>query len=287
MALLYSGSTGVRELTPRLIQSAKGLQTLRRWRGTMIECRTEAANHGLREMEITEEDYPWCVLEVTYEGWPDATTPSSFPTPDSQIVSLYELDGSRLSRSIWELPKVKAEMIKIRDHGGAGANLQGLARFRADLLGLSRGEETTYTVPEGAKHGEKKSVVQKVLTLEGMLQVAGGFGASVSVIRELFEDLSNGIDAYAVDAFILRRRSVGPAAANLLPAFLQMNVPLLTATLKGQVSNAPSGLLNVMPNGFWFAQAPVLKQTDENRLELFQQWQHVDEYSRFIYGQPV
>ena len=284
MALLYSGGTGPRELTPILRNTEKGLQTIRRWRGTYAELRDLAVTHGSRNMQLVEESDLWFVLEVTYEGWPDAGDTTTYPDPDSQIVSLYELRGSKASKSIWEIPKVREQMDKIRDYGGPLANLAGLAKFRSDMMALARGDSVVFEAPSDAKHGEQKSARQVVVTLKGMIELVAPIGISEKFMREFFEDLARGVEGRTIDAFVLRRRAVGPVNSNVLPAYLEMNEPLRTSTLRSRLTAVPSGLSRVLPEGYWFAGAPNLNQTDANRLELVQEWQHADEYSTFMFG---
>lgn len=287
MPILASGTTGIREITPRLRRTEQGPSTIRRWRGTLAQCQAESVNHGIRVMEIVEEDPPWCVLEVTYEGWPDPSNTTTFPSPDSQFVTLYELTGSRLVKPIWDLPKVASELNKIRDSGGSYANLAGLATFRADLLALARGERTVMTVPDGTAHGDEVSTVEQAITLDGLITSVGSAGVSATVIKGLFDELARGVDSYQVDAFVLRSRRVGPSNGNPLPAFLHLNTPTLTATLLGENTDIPLAVrlaMEQLPTGYWFSSSPELKQTDSDRVELVRFWQHAENYSTFIYG---
>lgn len=289
MPTLTSVASGIRELTPRLRRSEKGPTTLRRWRGTLEQCQAESFRHGIRPMEIVEEDSPWFVLEVSYEGWPTDATGTTYPNPDTQFVTLYELTGSRFAKPIWEFPAVAAELNKIRDFGGAGVGLSGLATFRADLLALARGEKTTMTVPDGTAHGDEVSTTEQAITLSGLLSVAAAAGASQTIIQNLFDELARGTDSYQLDSFVLRSRRVGPANGNPLPAYLHLNVPTRTSTLLGENPDIPVSIQTAMrelPNGYWFASAPELKQTDADRIELVRFWQHAEAYSTFLYGAP-
>lgn len=286
MALLYSGSTGYRELAPILRQTEKGQTTTRRWRGLLPELRDLAPTVAGREKQIIQEDDVWFILEATATGWPDKNDNSTYPSADDQIVRLYSLRGTQLGKSIWDLNKVATQMAKLRDLGGPKANLLGVARYRSDLMALARGEEVVFSVATkdaSKEHGEAASTSSLKITLPGLLGIAAEAGMDASVIQGLFEQLANGVEGYNIDTFTLRRRSVGPNGANLLPAYLDMGKAIRTSTMLNRIADCPSSIRKVLPDGYWVPNAPNLDQTDRDRLELIEEWVFADRVSDFIY----
>jgi hypothetical protein len=286
MALLYSGSTGYRELAPILRETEKGQTTTRRWRGLLPELRDLAPTVPGREKQIVQEDDVWFVLEATATGWPDKNDNAVYPTPDEQVVRLYSLRGTQLGKSIWDLNKVAKQMAILRDLGGKKANLVGVARYRSDLMALARGEEVVFSVATkdaSKEHGEAASTTSLKITLSGLLGIAQEAGMDASIISDLYEQLANGVEGYNIDTFTLRRRSVGPNGANLLPAYLDMGKAIRTGTLLNRITDCPSSVRNVLPDGFWVPNAPNLDQTDRDRLELIEEWVFADRVSEFIY----
>ncbi len=286
MALLYTAGTGYRELAPLLRRTEKGDSTIRRWRGQLGELRDLAGTLVATDMQITQEDETWFLLEATFTGWPDKNDQSSFPKAEDQIVRLYSLRGSAVGKSIWDLPKVVDQISRLRDLGGPRANLVGVARYRSDMMALARGEEVVFQIAEkdeSKQHNEAASLRQVRITFTGLLQIAEKAGMDSGIVTELFEALATGIEGYNLDTFTLRRRSVGPNGANLLPAYITLGTAFRTETLLGKMTDMPSSIRNVMPHGYWVANAPNLDQTDATRLELIEEWVFADRVSTFIY----
>lgn len=287
-SLLYTSSTGARELTPRFEKRAGVWVTVRRWRGLKAELLAIADGLSDPEATCTQEDDVWWLLESTESGRlddPDAEPPSL----DSQIVTVWGMPSSKLAKSIWELPKVKAEF----DIAVAYGTVNGVtgperaARIRADLLALARGEDVSYQIEDGVENGKEATPRSIKVTLDGVLALVGEIGMNRTVIGELFVDLSRDVQSYIVDAFTLRKRSVAPNGANLGPSYANTNRAFTTASLLAAEPSIPTTIRTGMPDGYWMKSAPVVDQTDATRFEVVQEWVHADDYSRFLYGAPL
>ena len=285
MALLLTASSGIREIAPVLESSVeKGQSTTRRWRGLYSELLAAAASIGGTSQRMEQEDDVWWVLHATFAGWPDSAENPTYPTPDSQVVTLWGLQTSRLAKSIWDFPAVKRQMDRLAQAGTDG-NLEGIARFRSDLMALARGESYTVNASETAQHGKAANTQTVKLTLSGILEALGGI-VDAAVIRRLFRSLARGVESYALDHYVLRKRAVCPNGANVAPAFADTNRAFRTATLLA-TETIPDLIRRNLPTGYWFKGAPLTEQTDANRYEVVQEWTFADEYDDFLYGDPL
>lgn len=286
--LLYTGSTGARELTPRYEKRTGTWRTIRRWRGLKAEVLAIADSLSDPDATATQEDDVWWLLESSSPSRPDDPD-SPAPSLDSQIVTLWSLQASRLSKSIWTLPKVAATFDAIA--AGITKNdvtgIERAARFRADLITLAKGEEIKVSVDPKASHDQEVSAKVIKITWDGLLRAMGSWGVNLDLIRDLFLDLYKGVDSYPVDAFVLKKRSVAPNGANLRPAYTNTNRAISTATLLSDEPSISSTLRTGLPDGYWFKAAPIVDETDPNRFEVVQEWTHADDFSRFIYGNPL
>lgn len=287
MPLLVTASSGYREIAPVLDSSVeRGQQTTRRWRGLYAELLAASPSIGGITQRLEQEDDVWWVLNATFAGWPDSAGENpTYPDPNSQITHLWSLQGSRVAKSIWDLPVVRAELERLRDRNGPFSNIQGVANLRSDLQALARGDVYKITAPEDAEHGNSASSRTTWLTWKGVLSGIQGT-LDVGVITELFSSLSNGVESYSIDAFVLRRRSVAPNGANLAPVYADTNRAFRTASLTSSQS-IPALIQSNLPDGYWFKGAPVVDQTDANRYEVVQDWTWVMDFDRFVYGAPI
>lgn len=287
MALLVTASTGYRELGPILEDSVdKGKQTTRRFRGLYSDLLALAPTIGGNNQKLEQEDDAWWLLSATFAGWPDSPGESpTYPSPDSQIVTLWSLQGSRLAKSIWDLPKVKRQMEILRDLRGPYTNMTGVANLRSDLTALARGEVYKISAPEDAEHGKTAAPKTTWLTWDGVLSGIRGT-LDVEVITKLLASLSSGVEQYPVDAFVLRMRSVAPNGANLAPVFVNTNRAHVTTSIL-DYSTIPTLVRSRLPDGYWMKGAPVVDQTDASRFEVVQDWTWAEDFDRFVYGDPL
>lgn len=287
MAILLSAGSGYKELQPLLESSVeRGQQTTRRWRGLYSELFAAARTIGGITQRLEQEDDVWWLLSATFAGWPDSAGESpTYPTPDSQVVTLWSLQGSRAAKSVWELPKVKVQMERLRDLNGPYRNIVGMANLRSDLQALARGEVTKIVAPQDAIHGETANPRSTYLTFEGMISGIQGV-LDVELITKFLASLSAGVESYALDAFVLRKRAVAPNGATLAPSYANTNRAFRTSSLIGS-ETIPTIIRSNLPEGYWFKGAPVVDQTDSNRYEVVQEWTYFLDYDKFLYEEPI
>lgn len=288
-SLLYTGTTGPRELTPRFEKRAGVWVTVRRWRGLKAELLVIADALTDPDATLAQEDDVWWLLESSQSGRLD--NPDEAPASlDSQIVTLWTMPSSKLAKSIWELPKVKAEF-DVAFNSQSDGKVTGperAARLRADLLALARGEDVTWKAGDDVTADTLADPKPYKLTFTELLGfMQSKVGMDTSIISELFRELSRDVHSYTVDAFTLRKRSVAPNGANLGPSYANTNRAYSTASLLAAEPSIPSTIRSGMPDGYWLKAAPVVDQTDATRFEVVQEWVHADDYSRFLYGNPL
>lgn len=286
--LLYTSSTGARELTPRYEKRSGVWMTVRRWRGLKAEVLVIADSLSDPDATAAQEDDVWWLLESTSPSRPDDPE-SPAPSLDSQIVTVWGMPSSKLAKSIWELPKVKAEF-DVAFNSASDGKVTGperAARMRADLLALARGEDVSWRIGDDVEPDTKASPDPYKLTYTELLKFMAAVGMNTAIIHELFRELARSVESYTVDAFTLRKRSVAPNGANLGPSYANTNRAYTTSSLLSLEPSIPSTIRSGIPDGYWLKAAPVVDQTDATRFEVIQEWVHADDYSRFLYGDPL
>lgn len=295
-AILYtSGDTSYRELSPRF-ELRDGVWTkVRRWRGTREQLVTVARSLADPNASLQEEDEYWWLLEST-SGATEAEDPatSPVPAPADQVVTLWGLSASRISKSIWQHPTIMAEFRKIwgdTDEADIPDDTrQGFARFRADLQALARGEEVVQRISTvGTANGEEVETVNLAITLDGIITTLRNAVPSMDalVLKRFFSCLTRGVESWPLDAFTLVKRAVAPAGATLTSDPDLLNRPVSRATLLERETTIPTAIRSAMPEGYYIAGAPDLDQQDRNRIALVHTWIHADDYDRFVWGTAV
>lgn len=284
--LLYTGSAGARELAPRFDKRDGVWETTRRWRGLKGDLLTIAEATTNPNATLTQEDEFWWLLESPSPGLiKDVNVP---PTLESQVVTLWTLAASRFAKSVWELPKVKKQfnLLYAKD-GITNEERVGFARFRSDFITLARGEDMAIRADPKAKAGQSASEETIKITLDEMLKAPVVPPTDKTVWLGLFDTLAQGVDSYMLDSFVLRKRMVAPNGAKIYPAYANTNRAIKTSTLLSQESTIPTIIRTGIPTGFWFKSAPTVDQTDPVRFEITQEWTFADDYSYFVYENPI
>lgn len=214
------------------------------------------------------------------------------PTPESLVVTVWDLKVTQQRRDLWELPKVRAELQKIlwRD---------ARAQFLADLRALAAGEvivthrldasgKPIYeTSPDG---GATNKIADIRLDSETIIKVVVGlYGCNEQILKDFSDELSRGVDSYLYDTFTLTKKRIGPAdATNLLTEYGMVNTVFRTSTILSNEPSIPPAIRTPISSqlglGYWIRQGDELNQLDANRIEINSQWTYAESYSTFLYG---
>lgn len=269
------GTTDAVELAPLLERDDLGRwTTIRRWRGLRsdLEALAESFTGKIR---ISQEDAVWHLMELTVAGLASGGTT---PTPDEQVVTVYELEYARGTRSHWLRPDVQAELAKITDPAGR-------AQFRADLTAIARGDRVVYTVNTSGR------ATQQALSWADLLVAATGFGISTSLVTSLANSLAAGDEEFAFEVPALKVQRVTPPGSSIRATFGGINRFISTTGLLSRYPAIPDiireGIAGDLASGFWQIAAPRIKTQDATRVLVEELFEYSDSYNTWSYGEPL
>ena len=269
-----TGTPGVVEGAPRLIRDDRGVVTTEReWTGYRSEL-SDFANTLSTPYRIEQLTGPVYKLTTSTNGNLFSGLPS--PSPESQVVTVWDLDVQQQRRDLWELPVVANEIRRIVDLSERTGFLKMCKEF-------SQGETVHYTYDDAG------SIKSAQLTYGAIIDAATLRGLNLTVIKAFLDDLSQGVDSYLHNTFVLSKKRVGPAqATNLVTEFTLVNRAVSNGTLLAQESSIPAAIRAPMASqlsaGAWIRQSDKLNQLDAGRIEVNTQWVWAPKWSILIFG---
>ncbi len=271
---LYGTSDPV-ELPPIFDRDDSGRwTTIRRWRGLQEDLQA-LANSFVGKVKISQEDAVWHLMEAPSAG---LVAGGASPSPDEQVVTVYELDYAKAQRSHWLRPDVQAELAKITDPAGR-------AQFRSDITALARGERVVLNVSEAGR------ATQTALDFETVLAAAAQFGISVDLFRQLASSLAAGDEEFMFEIPVLKVQRVTPPGSSIRAAFGGLNRFIATSTLLARFLSMPDiirdGIERDLAVGYWLINAPRVKTQDATRILVEEMYEYSQDYNQWSYGPPL
>lgn len=269
------GSTTHAEISPEYSRQDGVWYTTRRWRG-LRENLLDVADAVGGEATIQEEALPWFILSVRFQG---LQTGTSIPAPDSQVTTLYVMDGPQRIDPIWALPEIKREFEKIPI-----SNLEARAALKADLEALARGERFTTTVDSTG------AATNTPITLATVLAAARAAAPSIDldVLNTLFGELARGVDSFVWDDVVITKQTVAPNASSVRATFNRRNRVLRTGTFlsgnPGMPNIMKANIRSQLATGYWRVSSPRIEQVDAATSRLTESFTYSESYSLPIYG---
>lgn len=268
---MIAGNPGPVELPATRIDDPRtGPALVRRFRGERMAVEALATTHrsaGARTEVTPDEGGTWATLLANY-----ATDPSA-PT-DVPLTDIWEMDGNDLEKTLWEHPKIVAELAKARDDSyGIASNK--LHRIKAEVEALMSGETET-TDDDGQTYN---------LTPEhivGLHVVNLGPGMRTDVWYKFLEALGRGVESWTISQYVLRHTTVIGGRSRIRPALDNVGKVFTTGRLKGAEA-IPSTLMFDLPEGYWLKRTPSVRQTAPDKWTITQEWWHADAYDGFVY----
>ncbi len=271
---LYGTSDPV-ELPPIFDRDDNGRwTTIRRWRGLQEDLQA-LADTLVGKVKISQEDAVWHLMEAPSAG---LVAGGASPSPDEQVVTVYELDYAKAQRSHWLRLDVQAELAKIIDPAGR-------AQFRSDITALARGERVVRTVTTSGRSTET------ALDLETVFAAAAGFGLSVDLFRQLASSLAAGDEEFMFEIPVLKVQRVTPPGSSIRAAFGGLNRFIETSFLLSRFPSIPDiikeGIQRDLAGGYWLINAPRVKTQDATRILVEEMYEYSQDYNRWSYGAPL
>jgi hypothetical protein len=269
MSVKHQGTYDLIELpTPQTYTPGSGIVSTRRTR--MLKATVPAFTAALASM-----GYGW---EVT----PDENTPFAVVTTIDapELTTTWTLDGNDLEKSIWQLPKARAMFELIPD-------LKTRAKIRHDIEAFIRGEYTT---------SEAKTVASiKAEVTAAAIGNAQGPGIKAvlpdvkgqinDIVDGLIASLVNGVEAFPISTYVLRKTSIYPPNTNISPAFSKANELFSFTALVTEEPTIPLNLAGILTEikGYWQKKTPQASQSTDGRWTYTGEYWWADDYDPFLY----
>jgi hypothetical protein len=260
------------ELQPEISYDPQsGYSVARRWQGSHDEIETAAFVY--RELNYrTEPQHPenggYSSLRVYFsapDNWSD----------DRPLADKWTRKGNDLEKSLWYLPKVRAEFNKI--DMTEPVNLHNVVLFKNDVESYVKGERSTTTVD-----GKKVNLDWNFLEVNARL----GLGIDSTVIRDLIGALARGEESFPVSQTVLMRTLIVHGNSSIKANKENIDKIFTTNGLKASLP-IPETIKFELEDGFWLKKTPTTEQIASDKFEINYEWWFAEQYDKFIYGEPI
>lgn len=273
----FYGHDGYAELSPiRNWDPRTGWSIVRRWRGKPDQIETLSLgliNNGIR-FEIEEERSPggYRILRATY-GLDQSQD------PNVALSDLWDLVGNDIEKSIWTTYLVRNELKKLFDLNDVG-KLGYLARFRADIEALVRGEAITFKADTGE---EITLTMDSWFTSMSNLNTSRSWGLDLDVFKKLIMSLSTGVESFYMSQWVLRHRVLIARNSTIKPSTVNIDRIFPTTQILKDWESVPNNLPFDLPDGAWLKRTPTREQVDADKWQIVQEFWHVEDYDNLAY----
>lgn len=233
-------------------------------------------------------------------SWAEAGTPGGYQQlvarvgseetqdPDEPLSDLWDQDDNDMQVDIWQCPPVKAELLKLYSAPGGVIDvtkLSQLARLKADIEGLARGEVVTYSAETGEADPEPLTV-QKLVDFLTALN-GSGYGLNIEVWKKIIRDISMGVEGPLISQCVVRNVKTIPRGSNIKPVLTNRNKIYLSTTVFVSTEGVPTDAPFDLPDGVWLKKGAKRPQISADKWQIIQEYWHADSYSDLCYELAV
>ena len=207
----------------------------------------------------------------------------------AEIVTTWELAGNEAEKSIWELPKVKAEFIKL---SSATSSSEPFFQQQAFLQRVVNGKVTgEAAVPAWKKDAAGNVDMVPIATTDEFrdaihfvsLQVSTNQNyLSTAVFEGLAASLSRGVEAFPVSHYVIRRTRQLSANSTIQIAVATANW-IFTRDQFIELEKPSFALLASLPVGYYQRKTPTMQQQRDGTWLVNEEWWHATDFDHFIY----
>lgn len=221
-------------------------------------------------------------LGYGYEIQPSETDPYAIVTTitSPELTTTWTLDGNDMEKSIWQLPKVKAMFQLIPD-------LKTRAKVRHDIEALVRGEYS-------GSEAKTVATIKADVTAAAIAQPQGPgiepalpdiTGQIDDIVDGLIASLVDGVEAFPLSTYVLRKTMVLNPATNVSPAFEDSNKLFTFTRLVQEEPTIPLNLAGILTEirGYWQKKTPQASQAADGRWTYTGEYWWADDYDPFLY----
>ncbi len=227
------------------------------WKGTPAEVEIKRALYvalGYRVSVTPSDSGGYSILRVYAGG-------SETQDAGEALSNTWELDSNDSEKSLWLLPKVKAELDKL--------TVTNRVRFKSDVDALLRGEQKVTVAG-----------VEVDLTSDSVILWAGQAGMDETIIEGLITSFASGVDFFPFSQTVLRREIVLASNSSVKASRLNVNKIFTTSELVSAES-IPLDVKFELDDGFWLKRSPKCQRTSYGRWRISQEYYFADAYNEF------
>lgn len=266
--MIRAGSGGPVELeSVRTWDPRTGWVITRRFRGQKEFLLAYEAAHksaGAKTDWEPTDDGALAVLRATYGA-------EETQAPGEALSERWELVGNDLEKSLWELPKVVAELAKIVQDT---ARPMKIAMLKTNVERLSKGNSTLLDI-----NGDEDKQDDPV---PYFLNIVLLMGLDPAVFLSLICTLASEVTSWTISQWVLRCTKVIANNSTIKPSLLNVGKVYGTEQLR-TAELIPSTIKFDLPSGYWLKRTPTIEQTAADKWTISQEWWHADAYDPFIY----
>lgn len=196
----------------------------------------------------------------------------------SVVVTDWTSEPAVFSKSLWDFPTVSAEFDKL------GLSEEGLADarlLRNYIDALVRGDAT---LPDPADPtGRKTYPVSITLALNAVREA----GLSVPVFQGFIADLLRGRTSFTPASWTLRRSRRIPAVSTFRESSANVGRMLTLGAMAGEGFTTDLIRTSIPTNGYWLKHPPTDRPVGDGFREVNTDYEWAEQYSTFIFGNPV
>jgi hypothetical protein len=247
----YYGSTVTGEVRGYSWNPRTGYQQVVLYTGTQSELDSIASvakANNYSHRYVPDASGGYSTLEVTYGA-------AETQDPTEALADEWSLLGNDLEKSIFEHPSVTSEQ--------DGWTSEQKLNFKSAVEAASRGDSAT--------------------TVDMLEELPDG---AVQLAESVYEELAKGVEAFPVSQYVLRRSITIASNSTLQPALDNVGKVYSTSGLSAS-EGVPATLKFSLPDGFWLKRTPSVEPSGVDKWVITQEYWHADEYSTFLYGEPV
>ena len=271
MRSIIISSPGIRQLEPkRGFTDGQGYSIELRFKGTQLECGAalEAfVNAGVvRQSSIDHDEGGMYVLTVVVSAKNATTDPGTTLTPvtgSDSVVTTWSRQSSSQEKLLWYKPEIRSILDLYPTE-------ELKAQFRTKIEQYFRGE---------------LSNEEYDTWININFEERGPTATQRTNLKKLLEMFAKGVDSFRVDSFIMQRTQVG-APESLANNDATNNKVWKKETLIAQPT-MPGPFKSAVPDGYYVQYAAEITVLDSARWQVTQLWQWVDDYERWISGEPI
>ncbi|MHC1762925.1 MAG: hypothetical protein AB9869_01280 [Verrucomicrobiia bacterium] len=276
----FYGASGAVELGSVEVWDPRAGESLeRRWKGTPAAIDTIEGQLRAAGIPFRREVSPSGGYNIITGIYGAAETQAA----TEPLADLWDLLGNDMEKSIWLADEVRNELKKL---GSAldPTQIAGLARLRADVEALARGDVITYNSTTGEEG--TLTVAQWLNTITHLIEpVWPGNPAALNpaVFMRLLRSLSMGGEAFIISQYVLRHRLIIAKNSTIRPSTNNINRVYTNTLDMTTAESVPTDLPFDLPDGMWMKKTPTREQVAADKWQITQEWYHVDDYDDLAY----